>query len=240
MGISSLLNLADMLKIAVFSKDTKVYFLHRNGLETAALVNKDTVIAGAGLELVEGNWYIVETLWADTSISAVTLLYAILEHYKKILPSRHISPAAQSVVRSFYNKYKGTEVVTEGAHSDPGSTPELKAGYNWSPKLRKIPVQQGIASSPDEVKFLIETVYSGFQKAYSDPTRTKKESPNYYWNNFELDNLINLLDQWLGEGGAKENEAIKWITDHRSDLLQIGSRKALKIVELLDQALESM
>ena len=116
--------LADNIRIAVLDGGLTVYFLPPlpdsqaikfkvYGEEGVALTSGDKVIGGVTLIENEG-WYTVESLWSDSAAEAVTLLYSILEHYKQILPSRSISPAAQAVVKRFYNKYKNTEIVMDG------------------------------------------------------------------------------------------------------------------------------
>ena len=144
--------LADNLRIAILDGKLAVYPLDALPEEAAvklrvygndgfAVTSGGKVIGGMTLQWNSDDWYEIETLWADSPAAAVTLLYSGLEHYKKIVPSSNISPAALSVVERFYKKYKGTEVVQEGVHNPNAANVALQAGYVWSPKLRKVPAE---------------------------------------------------------------------------------------------------
>jgi hypothetical protein len=202
-----------------------------------AITSKGKVIAGATLYKVTGldrreDWYRINTLWADSAVASVTLLYFILEHYKYILPSSDISPAAKSVLTRFYSKYKGTEVVIEGVMEDYSG--ELGAGYVWSPKLRKVPVQIGKPNSPEELKHIKNTILLGFDRAYTDLKRTKKD-PTSLLARGEVYKLYNLLEYWILEGDPKKTEALTWIRNNADKLKENSNKYAEDVLSLDSQ-----
>jgi hypothetical protein len=191
-------------------------------MHTVALVSDAEVIGGVTLDYGIF-WYKIDTLWADSPVAAVTLLYSILEHYKHILPSSNISPAARAVVKRFYNKYKGTEVVVENiTASEEGA---VAAGYVWSPKLRKVPVQVAKPKNEEEINKLKGSVLKGFHETYSDPSRTKivQSDPDVLFNSRYILELQELLKSWINSGDDKRDNALQWIRDNRSDLSQINN-----------------
>jgi hypothetical protein len=220
--------LSDNIRISVLDGGMTIYFVEGGDKDFVALKSGDRVIAGSIIAFIWLNgilWFRVDNLWSDSAIASVTLLYTMLEHYKKIISSDDISPAALSVVRRFYQKYKGTEIVLEGVikGSDEiydDSLPELSAGYVWSPKLRRIPIQVGKIESEDEKERLKEAVSSGFSVAYSNLKLTKREDPNIYLDKKDMASLYNLLKHWNNDGGSKQRQALDWIYDNIQKLEQ--------------------
>jgi hypothetical protein len=237
-----LIQLSDNIRLAVLDGKLTIYFLDENraGVRPAvALVSDDRVIGGIGLTPVgtaaEGDWYRIATLWADSAVASITLLYATLEHFKRIVSSDDISPAALSVVKRFYNKYKGTEVIQENVQDDTSLPPELAAGYVWSPKLKSVPVLLGQPKSIEEVQELKDAVWHGFNRAYSNPKRTKREDPDVFLHKEEFGYLLQLLNSWMSEGGSKERAALHWISQNFGELQSNDAsrdvRQILKIYE---------
>jgi hypothetical protein len=224
--------LSDNIRIAVLDGGLTIYFLdQRISNPSVALVSNDKVIGGVILESnpSEGiDWYEVRTLWADSAVATVTLLYAILEHYEYILPSSNISPAAKSVVKRFYNKYKGTEVVIEGTGK---SDRELEAGYAWSPKLRKVPVQVGTIRDYEHLRELKRDISLGFDLAYSDPRRTKLEDPDVFLDNDNMFGLYTLFTQWIAAGGSKKIKFLRWTSQHLGELENFNNKYARAILK---------
>jgi len=236
--------LSDNIRIAALDGKLTIYFLdeNRGGVRpSVALVSDEKVIGGIGLTPVgvaaEGDWYRISTLWADSAVASVTLLYATLEHFKRIFPSDDISPAALSVVQRFYRKYKGTEVVQDGVQED--DRPEIAAGYVWSPKLRSVPVLLGQPKSIEQIQELKDAVWHGFNHAYADPKRTKRVDPDVFLHKGDFRDLLNLLSHWMNEGGSKENEALRWIGQHIGELQEYEShREVRQILRFYEENME--
>lgn len=235
-----LAQISDNIRISVLDGGLTVYFLPPlpdalaqklmvYGDDGAALASGDKVIGG--ITLVESNgWYTVETLWSESAAGAVTLLYAALEHYKKILPSNMISPAAHAVVKRFYKKYKGTEVVVELAHPDPSiEGGELAAGYVWSTKLRKVPVKVGKVGDAADLLHLWQSVVTGFNVAYADPKKTKRDNLDDFLAKQDYNGLLDLIQRWYNTGNR--DQAYIWIAENRAALEKIGNRYTSKILQ---------
>lgn len=223
--------LADNIRIAVLDGGLTVYFLPPlpdalaqklkvYGEEGVALTSGDKVIGGVTLQETDG-WYVVESLWSDSAAGTVTLLYSVLEHYKQILPSRNISPAAGAVIKRFYNKYKGTEIVVEDAHPDPGNSLELAAGYVWSDKLRKVPVKVGTVVDEADLLHLWNSVVVGFSVAYADPRKTKKDDLEGFWVKRDYARLFDLAQRMFDTG--KKSQVFNWVAENRVELEKVGN-----------------
>jgi len=221
--------LSDNIRLAVLDGGLTAYVLPDNKV---ALASKDKVIAGATLFRVHGldrkeNWYKINTLWADSAVASITILYFVLEHYKYVLPSFDISPAARAVLTRFYKKYKGTEVVIEGVSEDYSG--EIGAGYVWSPKLRKVPVQIGTIENHEEMRRLKDAISNGFDRAYTDAKRTKR-NPDFLLSRGEIFSLYNLLVRGILMGGPDKYEALSWIGQHAEELEVLNNSYANKLL----------
>jgi hypothetical protein len=235
-----LAQLSDNIRISVLDGGMKIYYLADTAsIKPVALVSKGKVIAGSTLRMVarrDGDWYRIGTLWADSPVASVTILYAMLAHFKRIVPSSDISPAAQAVVKRFYSKYKGTEVVVEGV--DETQEEELGAGYVWSPKLLKVPVKVSKPKNDEELANLKNSVLEEFDKAYSNPNRTKRDDPDVFLATRSIIELHNLLQYWISEGGSKESQALQWINSHIKELEDFNSIYAKNILKYYNDQID--
>jgi len=222
--------LADNIRISVLDGGLTIYFLpyltdeqatklRVYGEEGVALTSGDKVIGGITLQEDSG-WYVVESLWSDSAAGAVTLLYSALEYYKMITPSNNVSPAARAVVKRFYNKYKGTEIVVDDALY-PGRVEELAAGYVWSDKLRKVPVKVGTVVDEAELVHLWKSVIEGFSAAYSDPRKTKKDDLEGFWLKKNYQGLLDLAQRMFNVG--KKRQVFEWVKAHQEELEKVGT-----------------
>lgn len=237
---SRLSRIASNLRLSVFDSGLKVYFLSFNVFEYVALVSGDKVIGGATLssERTGGvDWYTINTLWSEKAVGAVTLLYSVLEHYGRILPSKNISPAALGVVKRFYTKYSGTEVVVEGVNGS-SNLDELSAGYVWSPsRLRKVPVQVGTVETREQAEFLRDAVSSGFQTSYNDPKKTKFNNPKDLLIKGDYRGLYELLSVMLE--GSDAGKALGWINDNIEELRDIRDPNTRKLVKIYNEHIDT-
>lgn len=236
----ALARIAFDIRLSVFDSGLVVYFLDFGDLHTTALVSGDRVIGGAVLSserIGNAEWYTVQTLWSEKAVGAVTLLYSVLEHYGRILPSKNISPAALSVVKRFYTKYRGTEVVVEGVNGASGLD-ELSAGYVWSPsRLRKVPVQLGKVETREQAEQLKGAVALGFQSSYSDPKRTKFNNPDDFLIKGDYRSLYELLIGMLE--GSDSSKALGWINDNIEELRDIRDKYTKKLVEIYSDQVDT-
>jgi hypothetical protein len=63
------------------------------------------VLGSAAGKQEAGGWRL-HTLYADDPVTAIMLLGAALERWKKVLPDASVSPAAQAVMKRYFDTYK--------------------------------------------------------------------------------------------------------------------------------------
>lgn len=152
-----ILRYAELFSEAVdFGRLTKKFSLplviNQNGNETSIIVVQDTetelkVRAGATLgpnlaQMAPGHsvadWpYRVATIWSDSNMIGAYLFGALLAGSKRLVSDTSVTPAAQLVIKNYWNKYKDDpsyvtpEVLAEAQWNL--NAPWLRAGYHGDP-----------------------------------------------------------------------------------------------------------
>jgi len=140
--------LATEIRVAALdTSEMVIREFHRGQFWYFILMSKGKQIAGVEfLPSDTEGWWMLNSLFSDSTSGTMVLLFSALSKVKKILPSLHISPAASAVVSGIYKRYKNTEVVQPDILPDSWAGRDLpdylRAGYVWSSKLRQIPIKE--------------------------------------------------------------------------------------------------
>lgn len=118
-----------------------------------------------GAEEDDTDWYEVNTVAADNARLGYLLFLSILVHYKNVVPSPHLSPASQSIIKRWYDRYDDTEYVVDGLTGVKGP---FGAGYHNPGLQAPLPVKHREFSQElrDEYNEL-------FLQAFSSRTRSR-------------------------------------------------------------------
>ena len=138
------------------------------------IVDKDNVMGGISASRRNDGFYIIDKLWANRPTDAVVLLMSALSVWKKIDPSRTVSPAARSIIKRYYEESKDDPKRVQqhiGASRTRDTVPYLNAGYLDAGDFNAAPilVQE---DNRNEIWKLYQSFEDGFDAACEDDDRT--------------------------------------------------------------------
>lgn len=192
---------------------------HYSDIWTFLIFKGEELLGGCELAEKEEGWWLLDSLYSNSATSLYILLLGTLQTVGKILPSQHISPAANAVVESFYRKYKGTEVVEEDVWG--GLLDHLRAGYVWSPKLRQVPVRIEKVSDYEELSELKVQFGRGFGKAYDDNSKTKRRDLNFALKTQKGYTITDAIESNL-KGHVTRYKVLPWLKANENRLRELG------------------
>lgn len=140
-------------------------------------------VLGSATGQSKGDVWQLRTLYADDPVTAVMLMGAAIEHWRRVVPDDSVSPAAQAVIKRYFEAYKDDPKRIENA--DQGF---LKATYlgpvgfdfNKASGAGDRAVEAAVDPATPPVKesgrvraWLQIVAKKGFEAAYDDIKRTK-------------------------------------------------------------------
>lgn len=140
-------------------------------------------VTGSASGQNKGDAWQLRTLYADDPSTAVMLLGAAIEHWQRVVPDDSVSPAAQAVIKRYFQAYQDDPKRIENA--DLGflkATYLAPIGFNLSAALANGEKAAADAVDPatppvkelGRVKAWLQIVAKkGFEAAYDDVKRTK-------------------------------------------------------------------
>jgi len=141
--------------------------------ELVLVDNKGVVVASVSIEGdSDGEWKDIASLYAHTPADAVTIMMAALGYWRAINPSQNVSPAAQSVIKRYYDQYK----------DDPTRIMQQSSSTRWQPWLTAIYLAPSNMPEPnvktprniEQLRSLQRQSTIGFGQIYRDKTKTRK------------------------------------------------------------------
>lgn len=189
------------------------------------LMKDDIVLAGM-VTTTNGSWDIVETLWAKTAPAAYALLMSALSNIdtKGLVPSDDVSPAAQSVIKRWYDKYKDDPEYVEhlDMYREKKGKPYLNAGYLPGPNVKSVAYFSHVLDDAlaDEIKRDIDR---GFERAYANIKKSKTDQS--FDDALSRSDWTELLD-WImrfNAGGSRERGFAKHWTQKNIEKITQGS-----------------
>ncbi len=188
--------------------------------------------------------YRLRRLYADTAATSIVLLAAALEHWKRLLPDHSVSPAAQQVIKRYFEQNKGDPTRIElGGDLYKDDTNEhadfLKAAYlgpvgfdiSRALSLGEKAIDNALTQSNDWTRdnvydMVIDAAYNGFDQAYSDDVKTKRSFDDLFSDEASgLEgnwySLFKALAVGIQSGGTNKSKAVAWAQRHADELLDI-------------------
>ncbi len=162
----------------------------------------------------DGNQYFtLTTLYADDPSSMVVLLAAALSKWKIVVPDFSVSPAAQGVLKRYYQLFKDDPSKIKKLRKKETPTPWLHVAYlgpvdGFDVKAAESSadevIQQVVGENPDDyygyrdvVKAIRQISIQGFRSAYANPDKTGHRQ-------VESEALTNILRQ-VEQGKARDD-----------------------------------
>lgn len=167
-------------------------YLGENG-QTVLVVSKTGQVKGAAelykITVTKKPVWKMHTLWADAPTTAMTVLAASLERFKAIVPDETVSPAAQAMIKRYFdeNKDDPTKVAKDAAPEHHDGPDFLRAaylgpvGFDLTSALQAgddiilsmIDKSQSDLEDEDAVvRTLLNQGRYGFNKSYASPKKT--------------------------------------------------------------------
>ena len=154
-------------------------------IQSASIGSKD--------DQVKGKWWRLTYLYSNSPSSVPLTLVASLSFHRKVLADTSVSPAAESVIKGYYEKESSNpKLIQDDAdtvrieNGQDEKSPWLRAGYfappgtdavAWRARLAGDDIVEDISTktgmSEDEVRQkFAEAAEQGFSEAYADEKRT--------------------------------------------------------------------
>lgn len=162
---------------------------------------------------------------ADSAAISVVLLAASLEYWKCVFADHSVSPAAQQVIKRYFDQNKDNPALVEPDADSYGrrSAPDfLKAaylgpvGFNLAQAIEtgEKAIAKAVVGSEferdDVLDMIKDAANNGFDRAYNDVTKTRHSLENLYRDQAAEDLLIELVKAIQKDGSAKER-ALAWL-----------------------------
>jgi len=227
------IDLARIAKRAAKSNRSLVQFHSPFGSDDciALLDGDDNVVGGITASRTDDGFYRVGTLWASQPADAVMLLMSALSVWKKIDPSKQVSPAARAIIKRYYEQHKDdpARVKKHIRSYSPTTDPQyLVAGYLDAGDFDASPILTH-EDNKNMIWSLYRAVSDGFAVAYDDDKRTGFSDLTRIAKEGDMMQLAKALVMTTEPPNAayKKEVANKWLDahpDYISKMFQVINR----------------
>lgn len=182
----------------------------------------------------DGN-YRLHRLYADSAAISVVLLAASLEYWKRVFADHSVSPAAQQVIKRYFDQNKGNLALVEPDADSYGrrSAPDfLKAaylgpvGFNLAQAIEtgEKAIAKAVVGSEferdDVLDMIKDTANNGFDRAYNDVTKTRHSLEDLY-NASAAEDLLSELVKAIQKGGDAKTKALTWLASCEKEVVEL-------------------
>jgi len=183
----------------------------------------------------DGN-YRLKLLYGDNAVVSVVLLAGALEHWKSVFADNNVSPAAQQVIKRYFEQNKDNRALIErdaDVNRDKHAPDFLRAAYlgpvgfdiETALKEGDRVINKAAASSnewtrDDVVDMIRDAAENGFQRAHADISKTR-HSLDDLLNEPAPVELLSELVKAVQKGGEAQMKALTWLTDHEEDVYEL-------------------
>jgi hypothetical protein len=175
-------------------------------------------------------YYRLNRLYADKSVAAIVLLAAALEFWKSVLPDYSVSPAAQQVIKRYFEQNKDNpklielDADTNGKRTQPDFLKaaylgpvgfDLDAAFAAGDSIieKAIKLNNHAYDREDIIDHMKDTANDGFDRAYADVTKTR-HSLDDLLKDEALEDLLLVLTKAIKKDGDDRVKALSWLVSH--------------------------
>lgn len=161
--------------VAISTQESETYKIAHN----ASLPK----VLGSAAGQQSGNDWRLRTLYADDAASAIMLLGAAVERWKRVVPDESVSPAAAAVINRYFQAYKDDPDRIENPDLGPLNATYLgPVGFNLSAAEQHgdaavtatVDPENPPVKEPKRIRAWIQLLAQrGFDAAYRDNKKTK-------------------------------------------------------------------
>jgi len=179
--------------------------------------------------------YRLHRLYAENAVVSIVLLAAALEYWKSVFADYSVSPAAQQVIKRYFDQNKDNPNLVELEADTAGRAKHpdfLRAaylgpvGFDIAGALAAGDKAIAAAGDPgnwghDDVRdMIVDAAFNGFDRAYSDDVKTKRSFDDLFRED-AYHPLFKALMVAIQSGSTNKSKAVAWANQHVDDLLQV-------------------
>lgn len=180
--------------------------------------------------------YRLHRLYAENAVVSIVLLAAALEYWKSVFADYSVSPAAQQVIKRYFDQNKDNPALVEpDADSQGGRRADfLKAaylgpvGFNLEHALQsgeKAINKAAEAGSEywtrdDVVDMVKDAANNGFDRAYKDISKTRHSLDDLLRDEAGKDLLAELV-RAIRNGGTAKQKALEWLSSKVEEVYEM-------------------
>ncbi len=226
-GVVDLANRQNRLAVVLVNK------VHLIVISTSDVVKHQEIVIPKvfGIAIVEhkfDGYYQLTRLYADTAVASIVLLAATLEYWERVIPDTNVSPAAQQVIKRYYNQQKDNNTLIDPNFNTLNNSKldYLNAvylgpvGFNIKNAFKlgyqAITVAAKKSSIEDVEDMLLDAALDGFDRAYDDNIKTKRTFDDLL-NASATEDLIAELERGL-RGGTTRAKTLAWLKIHGNEI----------------------
>ncbi len=211
-------------------------------ISTTVVVEHEGVPIPMVLGLAQANLeydanYRLHRLYADNAAVSVVLLAASLEFWKSVFTDHSVSPAAQQVIKRYYEQNKDNPALVEPGADVVGKNRNVP-DYLRAAFLGPVgfDIEQALAEGEkaidnvthlldestreDVVDMIKDAADNGFDRAYNDISKTRHSLDDLF-NASAAEDLLSELVKAIQKGGEAKSKALTWLGANLDDVREL-------------------